>query len=75
MLIDDLVKEAFENAKENGYDLSVLNTKYIAADMISYDASIENYVWHNNDISTKCVAELHRAIEDYLGRGPYVRVV
>lgn len=39
----DLVKEAYLNALENGYDLSILSDKEVACDMCDCDASLEVY--------------------------------
>lgn len=39
----ELVKEAYLNALENGYDLSILSNQEVAWDMCDCDSSLEVY--------------------------------
>lgn len=38
----DRVREALNNAKENGYDQSGLSPREVAFDLITYDADLEH---------------------------------
>lgn len=43
MKLYELVKEAWQNATENGYTLELMSSEAIAEDMCEYDADIQEY--------------------------------
>ena len=53
MTLDELVKEALRNAKENGEDFNDWTDEQIALDMLSYDADIEKFPYEDVIASVK----------------------
>lgn len=42
-VLHELVKEAYENATFNGYDMGLMTEEEVAIDMMTYDAEISDY--------------------------------
>ena len=56
----NLVKEAYENATFNGYNLELMTDEQLALDMLEYDADIENYPYEE---VLACIAQFREENE------------
>jgi hypothetical protein len=57
----DLVYDAMDNARDNGYDMDSMTDGQVAYDMVQYDADIQTFPFEDVEAAVHAVREMEKA--------------